>query len=57
VPDGQSLEPEAAHHPAGKLAGGHELEPTLMVQQNSVYPSQHGEPQLQLEPAQLHMAA
>src|SRR4051812_38637461 len=37
------------------LPGGHELWPVI-VQQNSVYPSQHAVPQLQLRPRQVHTA-
>jgi hypothetical protein len=52
----QNGEPSAFHHPAASVPGGQALEP-VSVQQNSVYPSQHCDPQSQLEPAQPQTAA
>jgi hypothetical protein len=37
--------------------GGHLLDPPVRVQQNSVYPSQHRDPQAQELPEQEHTAA
>jgi hypothetical protein len=51
----QYCEPSAFHHPAAIVPGGHALIPVI-VQQNSVYPSQHSEPQSHDEPWQLQIA-
>jgi hypothetical protein len=52
----QTPEPSAFHQPAGTVPDGHTFSPYI-EQQNSVYPSQHRSPQLQLWPEQEQMAA
>src|SRR5438067_8709341 len=41
------MEPSAFHQPPATVPGGHVFRPPFTTQQNSVYPSQHAEPQPQ----------
>jgi hypothetical protein len=52
----QIPDPSAFHQPAGTVPEGQVLGPNI-VQQNSVYPSQHSDPQSHDCPEQVQMAA